>query len=162
MEGYRTYLEKMWGFCAALETQLRHEVFCGALADYESRRKVPLLTQDLVAIGVNPSTVALLPHCDALPVCREPATAFGCAYVLEGATLGGRTLLPLVQSRLGFNAQSGARFLASYGEEVSLKWRSFGAALDAYCLDPERQTRAKQAAVATFDTLDAWLCGVQL
>jgi heme oxygenase (biliverdin-IX-beta and delta-forming) len=162
LEGYRSYLEKMWGFCASFEEQLRQDAFGGALADYQTRRKLPRLTQDLLMIGVNPTSVALLPRCGSVPLCPDPAAAFGCAYVLEGATLGGRTLLPLVQSRLGLTAQSGATFLASYGEEVSSKWRSFGAALDAWCFLPDREACAARAAVATFEALEAWLCGSQL
>jgi heme oxygenase len=83
----------------------------------------------------------------------------GCLYVLEGATLGGRTLLPLVQARLGFTANNGAAFLASYDEDVAPMWRSFGVALDTWCDAAERRDRATRAAVATFTSLHEWLCG---
>jgi heme oxygenase len=159
LDAYRGHLAKMWGFCAALEDQLQKGVFGAALADYESRRKLPLLTQDLVALGGDPETVARLARCTALPACTDAATAFGCVYVLEGATLGGRTLLPLVQSQLGLTPHRGSAFLASYGEEVAAMWRSFGVALDAWCEPPPRSARASEAAVETFDALDEWLCG---
>jgi heme oxygenase (biliverdin-IX-beta and delta-forming) len=156
---YRGYLEKMWGFCAPLEQQLERHPFGSVLADYESRRKLPLLTHDLIAMGATASSVASLPRCVAVADCADLAGAFGCAYVMEGATLGGRTLLPLVQSRLGVNAQHGAKFLASYGEGILGKWRTFGAALEVWCCTPERQKSAAWAAVATFETLEGWLCG---
>jgi heme oxygenase len=162
LSAYRVHLEKMWGFCAALEQQLGPQVFGDALDDYESRRKLPLLTQDLIAIGASDVSVASLPQCTAVPNCRETAAAFGCLYVSEGATLGGRTLLPLAQAQLGLTAQRGGRFLASYGEEVSSKWHRFGMALDSWCCTPERQARAAQAAVATFDALEVWLCGAHV
>jgi heme oxygenase len=159
LAAYRVHIERMWGFCAALEQQFGREAFADALADYESRRKLPLLTQDLIALGAHSDAVSRLDQCPGLPDCGDPATAFGCVYVLEGATLGGRTLLPLAQTRLGLTAESGATFLASYGGEVASMWRHFGAALDAWCSAPERRDRATAAAVGTFEALDTWLCG---
>jgi heme oxygenase len=157
---YRAHLERMWGFCAAIERRFgQQQTFGAALLDYERRRKIPLLTQDLVALGAEAASVRRLPCCETIPECPDPAAAFGCIYVLEGATLGGRTLLPLVQSRLGLTADSGAAFLASYGEDVASMWRGFGSALDAWCDAPERRSRAAQAAVATFTSLERWLCG---
>jgi heme oxygenase len=155
---YRAYLEKMWGFCATIEARLDAQVFGAALADYDQRRKLPLLARDLSALGLAPEAVALLPRCGGLPHCADTSVAFGCAYVLEGATLGGRTLLPLVGSRLGLSAQHGAGFLASYGDQTAVKWRSFGAALDAWCIPAARTAVAVAAAVATFESLQHWLC----
>jgi heme oxygenase len=159
LRAYRDHLEKMWGFCAAVEGQIGPEAFGDALPDYALRRKLPFVTQDLLALGKDPDSIAELPRCAAVPACANTAAAFGCAYILEGATLGGRTLLPLVQSRLGLTAGTGASFLASYGEDVTSMWRSFGTALDAWCASPERTADAAAAAVATFDALEVWLCG---
>ena len=39
------------------------------------------------------------------------------------------------------------------------RYPGFGAALDAWCDSPERRVRATHAAVATFTSLDEWLCG---
>jgi len=149
----------MWGFCAALERRLPPELFAEALPDYPSRHKLSFLTRDLLALGKDSNSIAALALCVGLPACPNAASAFGCAYVLEGATLGGRTLLPLVESRLGVTAQTGASFLASYGENVTSMWRAFGAALDTWCAGPEQTASAARAAVDTFDALEIWLCG---
>jgi heme oxygenase (biliverdin-IX-beta and delta-forming) len=154
---YRHHLERMWGFCATLERQLDSIAFANTLADYESRRKLPLLTRDLVDLGVAPESVSRLPCCPALPIGADPAAAFGCVYVLEGATLGGRTLLPLVEDKLGLSAKRGAAFLASYGEHVTAMWQSFSASLDQWCASAERRALSAAAAVATFDALEQWL-----
>jgi heme oxygenase len=155
---YRAYLEKMWGFYAAIEPQLASGVFRDWLADYDLRRKVPLIERDLLALGADSTAVSLLPRCQSVPSCNDPVSAFGCAYVLEGATLGGKTLMPLVESRLGLSARHGAAFLASYGEAVEEKWRSFGEALNRCCLgDPDR-ARSAEAAAATFSALEHWFC----
>lgn len=156
---YRRHIEGMWGFYAALEPQLGSGVLHDSLADYERRRKLPLLTRDLIALGADPAVVQRLPRCAAVPGCADAAEAFGCAYVLEGATLGGRSLVPVVQARLGITAERGAAFLASYGDAVGEMWRAFGAAFDRCCSTAERRSRAANAAVATFASLELWLCG---
>jgi heme oxygenase (biliverdin-IX-beta and delta-forming) len=159
LPAYSAHLQKMWGFCAPLEQRLAGQPLAQVLPDCEARRKLPLLRCDLLALGAEAEDIAALPCCAELPACPDLAAALGCLYVLEGATLGGRTLLPLVQSRLGLAAHSGASFLASYGADVSAMWRSFGSALDSWCAPPLRTRRAAQAAIATFEALELWLCG---
>jgi heme oxygenase len=158
LRAYRAHLERMWGFCAELERQIEPHLSGGALPDFTSRRKLPLLGCDLLAVGADSAEVLALPRCRSVPQCHEPAAALGCAYVMEGATLGGRTLLPLVRTRLGLTAEHGATFLASYGERVTPMWQAFGAALDSWCCVPQRQASAATAAVQTFDALSDWLC----
>lgn len=153
---YRRHLAQMWGFCASVEGVLGDRVFRDALPDYASRRKLPLLTRDLASLGMLPPKFAASPQ-HLLPAISDPAAAFGCAYVLEGATLGGRTILPLVEKRLGLTANHGAAFLASYGEAVPAMWRTFSAALNRWCCLPERRSSAIGAATATFDALGHWL-----
>jgi len=159
LAAYKAHIEQMWGFCAALEQALSQEYFGAVLADYERRRKAPILAQDLAALGVTQRTLAGLPRCAAIPSWNDAAGALGCVYVLEGASLGGRTLLPVVERQLGLRACSGAAFLASYGEEVGAMWRKFGSSVDAWCDTAERRARATRAAVATFDALSLWLVG---
>lgn len=156
---YRLHLRRMWGFHATVEEQLGQAPWGEVLPDYESRRKLPFLTQDLRTLEIGAGFQESLERCPALDTRKDLASALGCAYVLEGATLGARTLLPLVQARLGLTAETGARYLASYGDEVEPMWRTFTAAVDSWCCGPERQASAAQAAVATFAALDAWLCG---
>jgi heme oxygenase (biliverdin-IX-beta and delta-forming) len=156
MHLYRTHLEYMWGFYAPLERQFDARIFADALPDHESRRKLPLLASDLNALGVSSQT---LPECQAIPAFADTAAAFGCAYVLEGATLGGRTLLSMVRTQLGFTPDHGARFLASYGERAAAMWCTFGTALDAWCATDASRLAASSAAVKTFEALEVWLCG---
>jgi heme oxygenase len=158
LAAYRSHLERMWGFCAELEQRLEHHLTGVALPDFEARRKAPLLLNDLRALGADSASLDRLPRCRDIPSCQDPAAALGCAYVFEGATLGGRTLLPMVQSRLGLTAEHGAAFLASYGGKVTAMWQTFGTALDAWCSIPQRQASATAAAVETFDALSHWLC----
>ena len=70
----------------------------------------------------------------------------------------GRSLLPLVETRLGLTPQHGAAFLGSYGEAVGNRWRSFGHALNLCCATDLHRGRAAEAATATFSALERWLC----
>jgi heme oxygenase len=157
LAAYRAHLEQMWGFCAALEAHVAAPLQ-GVLVDFESRRKLPLLSRDLTALGSSHAAIDALPLCPGLPRCEDAAASFGCRSVIEGATLGGRSMLPMVESRLGLTPGNGASFLASYGNAVATMWRSFGAALDANCSTPEQRDRAAANAAATFESLDLWLC----
>jgi heme oxygenase len=156
---YRSHIERMWGFYAALEPRLAALIRPEHLADYALRLKLPLLERDLRSLGLPDVQLEQLPRCPLVPQCEDAATAFGCAYVLEGATLGGRSLMPTVESRLGLNASHGAAFLASYGAAVGDMWRSFGAALDRCCAGAQQQARAATGAIDTFVALENWLCG---
>jgi heme oxygenase len=158
---YKEYLGLMYGFCAGIEAQLSGKFFGAALPDYESRRKLPLLVRDLALLGVPTDELHLVPSCPGLPPCNDVATAFGSLYVLEGATLGGRTLLPMVESRLGYTASSGAQYLASYGDQTTARWRQFSAAVDEWCRPPESFARAARAAVETFAALEYWLSDLE-
>lgn len=159
LASYRTHLESMWGFYAELEPRLREVIYPRHLADYEQRLKLPLLERDLRSLGLDDAALARLPRCSLALPGADPAAAFGCAYVLEGATLGGRSLMPSVEARLGLNASHGAAFLASYGARVGDMWKTFSDALNRYCAGAQQQARAASAAIASFTQLEAWLCG---
>ncbi len=153
-------MTRLWGFTAPFEARFDARLLhCAGLDDYDSRRKRDLLERDLRALGLTPAEIAALPVCADLPACADTEAAFGCLYVLEGATLGGRSLLPMVQARLGVDPAHGAAFLASYGESIPSMWRGFGAALNAWCGTAARRARAAAAAAATFERLGEWLCG---
>jgi heme oxygenase (biliverdin-IX-beta and delta-forming) len=147
---YCEHLRRMWRFCFYLERQVETQAFDGALPDYEKRRKLPLLSRDLAALGAAPPSFA---EPVSFPRVSDPAQAFGCAYVLEGATLGGRVMLPVVEDRLGLSAEHGAAFLASYGAEVPAMWQGFSAALNEYCHTPQRCALAVESAIMSFDAL---------
>jgi heme oxygenase len=153
MERYRSHLAQLLAFYAAAE-QAWGAWLALALDDFDARRKAALLERDLAAVGGRPlQTVPVLAATDCT------AAALGSFYVLEGATLGGQHLLPLAGRRLGLSAAHGASYLASYGAEVDVMWRRFGAAVEAHCQTPQACARAVAAAEATFVNLENWLCG---
>lgn len=152
LDRYRMHLARLLAFHTAAELAWgRH--LTPALSDFAARRKVALLAHDLAAVGG-----VALDRPAMVPAASDTACALGCFYVLEGATLGGQYLLPLVERRLGLSSGHGASYLASYGAEVGEMWRLFGAAVQACCPTHEATARAVAGAQTTFAALEACLC----
>jgi heme oxygenase len=153
VELYRAHLIQLLAFQGAAEQQwggLLQQV----LDDYGARLKAPLLRRDIEALGgVLPASFAKIP--DA----ADPAAALGGFYVLEGATLGGQHLLPIVERKLGLSASHGGAYLASYGPNVQPMWQKFRATVEAECATPQTRDCAGGMARDTFLALEAWLCG---
>ena len=150
---YREHLALLAAFYTVAEAEW-DAWLAPVLADWPARRKAPLLARDLADVGGTPLARPIV------PIATDAAFALGCMYVLEGATLGGQHLLPLVQRQLGLSAEHGASFLASYGTDVREMWRRFGAAVESHCQDAGAGARAVAGAQATFLAMEDWLCGV--
>ena len=142
LEAFHRAAEAEWG--SALEQ---------VLPDFEARRKAPLLARDLEDVGGTPLSKATVPSFLDTP------SALGAFYVLEGATLGGQRLLPLVEARLGLSASRGASFFASYGPQAKAMWTFFGEVVERHCVTPDGTNAAAAAAQTSFLAVEAWLCG---
>lgn len=94
---------------------------------------------------------------DAAPLeVRCPSTvaeAFGCAYVLEGSTLGGLVLARTVEPALDLRAGEGTSYLRLRGERTGEQWRAFLARLEHFGshASPLDREAACELAGATFD-----------
>lgn len=156
VDSYRELLQKLLGFYAPLENRL--EKLAGWTHwgyDPISRRKTAWLSQDLSALGGDPGDIVALPLCENGPCPESVAAGFGCAYVLEGATLGGRQITAwLEQSAIPRHAR---RFFASYGENVGHQWESFCEALEHFGHSREKHDEIITSASLTFSSLGSWL-----
>jgi heme oxygenase len=158
-EAYADHLARLYGFYRPVEDVLwGGGVLSSAGLGGDDRRKTPRLAADLFALGVEASG---LPGAgaEALPVgpTSPPAELFGCLYVLEGATLGGRVITRVVRERLGVGPGCGGAFFHGYGEATDAMWGAFRAVLARFASTGERQDAVVRAARATFDAMDAWL-----
>ncbi len=158
-QGYKSLLEQFYGFYRPLEIHLG-SVLCptGFLSNFTARRKTPLLEKDLLFLESSERDLAALPQCQKLPTVESEAQAFGCLYVLEGATLGGQIISKYVADKLGYERERGATFFKSYGAEVRAMWCGFVQALREYAMAHDTDDEVVAAAVDTFDKFDQWLC----
>ncbi len=151
---YRRRLERFHGFYRPVENLLASlGGWPDRGLDLEARRKTPLLEADLQALGSSPWR---LPACRSLPPLGAPAAAFGCLYVLEGATLGGRFIYRHAHRVLGVTAESGGRFFHGYGDDGGRMWRTFGDALTAFATTVPLEDAVVRSAIETFDSLRRW------
>jgi len=154
LDCYRDHLALLLGFYSVAEAEWSASL-APALSDLPARYKTAQLARDLAALGGVPVPGAMV------PAVANTAAALGGFYVLEGATLGGQHLLPLVERRLGLSAEHGASYLASYGSDVGPMWQRFGAAVESHCQTAEATESAIAGAQATFQAIEDWLCGAQ-
>lgn len=174
---YRTLLERFYGWYAPLEERLAAPEYAAVWTTleiiFERRRKAGLLESDLRVLGVTTADMAGLERCpDALlAIPSSAADLVGCAYVMEGATLGGQVIGRLLEPMLGLRpGEPCARFFHGYGSRTGAMWQQFrrvaeefAAREDAACPEgsPENErsvvSQAAAAACRTFASMEAWL-----
>ena len=130
LHSYTELLLRFHSLYAPLERRFTSQA--SALAtlgiDLSARRKSDWLLADLRTLRAG----APSPACEraaALPSVDNVWQAMGCLYVTEGATLGGQIIARHLRRRFNLEAQSGARFFASYGGQTGRMWRQYLAAL---------------------------------
>jgi len=154
-DGFRRILEQFYGYYRPLEEAVRAlERWDGHGLDLDERRKTPLLELDLRALGVDAPD--RLPLCRDIPLVDTPGAAFGCLYVMEGATLGGQVISRHIRQTLSVTLEGGGRFFHGYGDRTGAMWQGFRSALAAFATTQETQDLVATAAVQTFSTLRVW------
>jgi heme oxygenase (biliverdin-IX-beta and delta-forming) len=154
---YRHLLERFFGFHAAMED--REQSLSGwerTGYDPTRRLKSPWLAEDLHSIGLSATEIAALPRCTDLPPMPSIAAGLGCAYVLEGSTLGGRHISRFFAE--GPAAHLPRRFFAGYGEETGARWREFIQVLEDYAATHSAaHDEIVTAARETFAAFERWM-----
>jgi len=153
-ERYGDYLERVLALYEPLEQALWSSAALRiVLPDADLRRKVPWLREDLAALGREHRAFAAPPE---LPSLETPLEQLGAAYVVEGATLGGRVLLARLRaSGVLHGSRRGARFLSGYGSQGAALWHAFRSALNGAACCQADWTRIGVGAVGTFRAYEA-------
>jgi heme oxygenase len=139
-ERYARFLTATAGVLEVLEPAIE------AFVPLEGPTRREALRADLKALGVSGPGGA--PEA-SIPRPASLASAFGCAYVLEGSTLGGLGIARTVEASLGSLA---TRYLRLRGERTAQAFRAFLARLAAFDggATPDERAEACTAARATF------------
>lgn len=127
--------------------------WCGGALDLAARRKLPWLEEDCAQLRIESPPIASMSG--PFPATGCAGAVAGCAYVLEGATLGAALIYRHVHQRLGVTPQAGARFVHGYGEHTGARWKIFLSALDDLRFDAAEMARCIEAAIATFEAMRA-------
>ncbi len=163
---YRRVLERLYGFYAPMEACLaaRAGDWETLGLDFDRRRKTGHLDADLRFLGQTGEEVAALTRCRDIPRPASLAATIGCAYVLEGATLGGQVIARHLHTELGLTEEAGAGFYRCYGAATGKMWQEFRHAVSLYAAgrlasgdDALPTDLACDSARETFLRLEHWL-----
>jgi heme oxygenase len=154
-EAYRDLLIRFYGFHKAWESKAAP---MAPIRDvFEQRCKTQLLITDLRALGLKSDDIIRLPQCGSLMPLPAPEAVLGSMYVVEGSTLGGAVIAREVERRLGYTASTGCAYFHSYGRDIAVMWKTFGAML-MKASSPEADDLIVESAQKTFDLMHDWLC----
>jgi heme oxygenase len=157
-EQYKEFLQKFYGFHLVLEQAMSGFDWSSLGIDFDERRKISLLEQDLRVLGMTGGDIALLPKVEELPPMNTLEEAVGVMYVMEGSTLGGQIQARQVQKMFGFTAEEGAAYFSSYGANVGAMWKMCCEAIvRAANDDAAKEAMIIASAKATFAALERWL-----
>lgn len=110
----------------------------------QRRSKVSAIEKDLNVLGLSHRLQ------DYALKLTDPAAALGCAYVLEGATLGGQIIQRKLRAIPEIAELDAMHYYALYGNEVRSLWLEFKQAANTRLSSHEDRDSASKAAVATF------------
>lgn len=152
MEDYKELLKKFYRFYSSIEPLIAASGLKGAGFEKGTRAKAHLLEADLASLGLDREIDALRGSWRGTPVIDSPEKALGCAYVMEGATLGGQVIMRELKQRLDIDRENGGRFFNSYGVQVGPMWKEFCAFATEFAANGENDDEIVAAAQATFDS----------
>lgn len=156
---YLDALKALYGFYRPMENYL-YSAGLPLNCDMPVRPKSAALSRDIIALGVPPHEMSSLPMCVNLPQLLTANECIGALYVLEGATLGGRTILKRIAASLGENAEKATSFHGFHGDQLGPSWKRVQAYLTLR-LDGDQAAlkEATRGAQVTFRALYEWLLG---
>jgi heme oxygenase len=159
-EGYAMLLRRLLGLHAPIELaldQMSAHPWLRWRADCPIESRARRLVRDLSALGLAADEIAAAPL--AVGWLRDidtPAAALGCAWVVEGAALGGRVLAARAAELLGpAYPAGGCYFHADPGQDA--RWAACCAALDGSGPETARVAAICNGASATFAAFGTWL-----
>jgi heme oxygenase len=152
---YLDVLQAFYGHVATYEQQLLRTAPASLSALITPRLRRTMLQQDLQALGLNSKAIDALPRVKQLPSTDTLPSLFGCMYVMEGSTLGGRVIGPQLERQLGLRDGRGYSYFLGHGADTGRMWSAFRLAMDQ-ALSDYQHDEAITAAGALFRSLTLW------
>ena len=156
---YQELLKGFYGLHAAWEPRATAQFGSVIPGFYDRRRKLHLLEQDLVALGLTRDAITKIPVCEELARPTSFSAALGTAYVLEGSTLGGQILSRHFAKSLGVGPNHGGSYFHGYGDNTGEMWREFGQMMESYAALTAIHEEVLEGAKQTFSIVHRWLLG---
>lgn len=157
---YLEQLVRAYGFIAPFEGAYKYTPGVGRVLDFRQLMQAGLIAQDLLALGLRPAQVAMLPQCPSITPFRDIAEALGWLYLVERSTLLHDRVRQHVLERLP-ELSDACSYLSQYDGRVSEHWRTFGRMLDRVGAKPGVANEVVAAAQAAFATAHHWFRNVR-
>jgi heme oxygenase (biliverdin-IX-beta and delta-forming) len=155
---YRQFLEKFYGFHIPLEQAMERLPWDSVGINFDERRKIAFLKQDLHSLGLTDEDITRLPLAKDLPPIASMEAACGVMYVMEGSTLGGQIQARQVHKLFALTSENGAAYFSSYGANIGAMWKACCEAIVLVARDDiAQEARIIQSAKETFAALERWL-----
>ena len=148
---YIEVLKKFYAFFSSLEKNI--EGIGKYLPDFSERRKAEFLLRDIKALGQDTTETFQV----EVPQVKNDAYAFGCLYVMEGSTLGGKFIFENVQRCLPISNEVGGSFFYGYGKNTGAMWKAFIENLLSFYQHDQRENEILEGVKDTFVLLKKWL-----
>lgn len=140
---YQRALLAMYAITAPVESRVADHLEARRLPlDFQARRRMPKLLQDLEFYGLMPPDPVW-----AGPTITTNAELVGCLYVLEGAARGSRYISRRMTKTLGISEDRGGQFFGGHGDRSDSMWQEFWSFAAEHC-PTERWAEAGRTAVA--------------
>lgn len=150
LESYKALIARFYVLYRAIERVMPAAELRARGYDLSVRAKLPSLEKDIAALGIaSPERLAGISEPVSMDI-RSLDRAFGAAYVLEGATLGGQVISRHLGAALGIEPENGGAFFNSYGKDVGPMWKEFGAAITAFAESEGDESAIIEGARETF------------
>lgn len=120
--------------------------------EYEDRRKLLWLQQDLAFLSEQPVSAAQTPVAVALPDIQRIGQLIGVLYVIEGSTLGGQLISRHLAQHHDLGPGQGADFFNGYADRSASMWQAFITFADSILDDPAECQAAQESARQTFQS----------
>ena len=154
-------LEQFYGFWAGTEPAIdiwsQHNSAGATTVEWPRRRRLSVLSQDLISLGLPCSQQSSLPIAGPVFTTVGHAEVLGWLYVAEGSTLGGAIIDRHLRGLSALDLPV-LRSFTPYAEGPGPMWRSYCTAAETWCQGrPDRSAAVAAASVATFAALHEWL-----
>jgi heme oxygenase len=157
-EEYRWFLERVYGFEAAVETAIQMTPGLGEVIDLRSRVRLRLLKSDLTVFGVtNP---AKLPRCKSVAPFHAHHDALGWMYVLDRNQLLHGVLRRHLEKQLPAQLAIAGTYLAGSDRAAASRRRELGDVLEAVARTAVDADRVIVAAHAGFRCQRHWFAEI--
>ena len=146
--GYRDLLRRLYGFYLPYEA-----------AAQAAPERSDWLRCDLSSLALPNQTCLAIPLCEHVPILNSAERRMGASYVVEGSTLGGRTLALRLDGICGVGVADGRRFFQGRGAGTGDAWSGILNRLNDYDEDETTHAAVVDAALETFTCFEQWMAG---